>query len=651
MPPQPTERYGLLRIPAPGALGITARYAPLTGRDKFNPGSWPTKALTQSALYPGWWEFDVDALALADGIYEYEFLLNASGLPIADPYADEITRFGGYRGLFRIAGKRRSSQAFGWNDEFDGAPPLKQNNQIVIYEMPVKWMSDDPVENPLAELGTFEKIVFERLQYILSLGVNCIELLPIEDSSQTLNWGYGTRFFFAPDYDMGTPVDAKFFIKTCHQHGIRVILDVVMNFFDPTCPLARLAPLGDSAANWFSVAKGTDGRDDFGQVLFRFSTPSYDDYFAAREFLCQMGEFWVSEYHVDGFRIDDFADIRNWDFGQAFRERATLASARNFPRKPFIIIAEDSSRNFASTQVNAYNGNKVVDAIWNFGHRDEVRRLAQDQIETTYGQASRTTRVQHALSQQGAWNAWNNSFDQGFADLACSISYVTSHDVADAPRLMNVILGSILQGQQLGRGDVANVRSVIDGSSTDARISGAVSFALYRVLGVFAILMTSVGIPMFLAGEEFADVHDLDFLGVNTKQQDPIQWARASYPGQAHLLANVSALVKLRTSHPALQRNEIEFFYFHPQFDDNDSPRVFGYARTGGTAIGSAGQVIVLANMGPERFPVFDVPEWKWGVITLTEIGAPGVPPPNYNPGSNALSLAIDAFQVRVFTC
>ena len=643
MAPQPTERYGILRIPAPAAAGVTMRHAPLNQRDDFDPATWPTQALAKSAAYPGWWEVDVDAMALADGDHEYEFVVD--GAIVADPYADRITRFGGYRGVFRISLGQRIQNAFDWTDEFDPAHPLPQNNQIVIYEMPVKWMSGDPLENSLVELGTFEKIVFEHLDYLTGLGINCIELLPIEDSSQTLNWGYGTRFYFAPDYDIGSTVDAKFFIKACHKRGIRVILDVVMNFFDQTCPLSTLAP------GWFSVPDNTDGRQSWGHNLFRFNTPSYGDYFAGREFLYQMAEFWVSEYHIDGYRIDDFADIQSWDFGQQFRIRATAASTAVFATKPFIVIAEDSGRDFASTANNAYLGAKVVDAIWNFGYRDEIRRLALNQITTNFGQPPRTMRVQHLLSQQGVWNAFGNGgFDGGFADMACSVCYVTSHDVADAPRLMNVVLGSIIQEQNLGPSDVATIRSIIDGAPADPRILGAVSFALYRVLGVFAVLLTSVGMPMFLAGEEFADVHDLDFLDVNTKQQDPVQWARMSYPGQARILTRLTALIGLRTGHAALQRDEIECFYFHPAFDTDDGARVFGYARTGGTQTGSAAQVIVLANMGPEKYLAYGVPGWPWGSTALTEIGGSGAPSPTYDAGQHTLTLSLDAFEVRVFT-
>lgn len=117
------------------------------------------------------------------------------------------------------------------------------------------------------------------------------------------------------------------------------------------------------------------------------------------------------------------------------------------------------------------------------------------------------------------------------------------------------------------------------------------------------------------------------------------------------MLANITALIKLRTSHAALQRNEIGFFYCHPHFDDNNSTRVFGYARNGGSAVGSFGQVIVLANMGEDKLPVYGIPGWPWGATALTEIGDRGAAAPVYDSATNTLTMALDAFQVRVFTC
>jgi len=419
----------------------------------------------------------------------------------------------------------------------------------------------------------------------------------------------------------------------------------VMNMYAPECPLTQLAQ------SWFNTAS-TPSRQDWGQRLFLFDTPSDESYYAAREFLCEMAEFWVAEYHIDGYRIDDFADINNWDFVQEFRDRATTKSQTLFPTKPFWVIAEDSNRRFETTgnAPNNPHGRKVVDAIWNFGYRDEIRRLLTDSMGTVFGQESRSTRVDHLISNRGVWNDWPKRFDSGFADMACSVAYITSHDVADGPRLMNILLGPMLQAAGLGGSQFESVKAAVDGAdgSSNAALHNTVQAGALRVFGGFAILMTSVGIPMFLAGEEFGDVHDMSFTDVNPKQQDPVQWARAGYAANSQLKTNVAKLIGLRTSHPALQRNEVECFYFHPQFDANDSPRVFAYCRTGGKPLGSSGQVIVIANMGPQSYSVYNIPGWPWNGAALAEIGYPA-DLPAWDSGSGMLSLALSPFAARVF--
>lgn len=164
------------------------RFAPLAQRDRFEPATWPVQPLQTDSAHAGWWQVDIDALGLADGPYEYEFLLDGrADRPVADPFADELTRFGGHRGIFRMLNGQRVGPAFDWGDEFSGKP-LPENNALVIHEMPVKWMSTDP-ENRLVELGTLERVIFEQLDRLVQLGVNCVELLPIEDTAQTLDWG------------------------------------------------------------------------------------------------------------------------------------------------------------------------------------------------------------------------------------------------------------------------------------------------------------------------------------------------------------------------------------------------------------------------------------------------------------------------------
>ena len=236
-----------LRIRVENAQKVFIRYSLLPRLNFFNPQIWPKASLTNTE--DGWFQVDLSTLQLADGRYEYDFLVEPSfGAPqpegIADPYAVEITRYRGYRGIFRISSEQQVLPAFDWSSE-PNLRTLPGNHQIVIYELPMRWVDSgkyDKGEGYARQvgLGTFDKALYEQLDALVNTGINAIELTPVQDSSDTLNWGYGTRFFFAPDYDMGEPYDLKMFILECHKKGIRVLLDIVMNH-SRNCPLEALA--------------------------------------------------------------------------------------------------------------------------------------------------------------------------------------------------------------------------------------------------------------------------------------------------------------------------------------------------------------------------------------------------------------------------
>jgi 1,4-alpha-glucan branching enzyme len=637
-----------LRIPAPDAARVEVRFASLLDRDKFDRPTWRHVPMSRLSGRQGWWTLSVAGLGVPDGDYEYEFILDGDdAAPVADPFANEIVRFDGYRGLLRIRGGGRSSLPFDWSDELPAGVRLPDNNEIVIYEMPLRWMASAGADFRQVDLGTFDDAIFQRLGDLTDLGVNAIELLPVQDSPDTLNWGYGTRFFLAPDFDVGGPVDAKLFVKRCHQHGIRVIIDVVMNHANK-CPLEQLA------ADWFflpdnSKEEGED-RNGWGGRLFRFVRPAPDGAHPARDFHLAMAEHWIEQYHVDGFRIDEFKSINNWDFVQQFRQRAWAKHLALFPGRPFIVIAEDSNRRAEVTQ-DRPGRRKIVDAIWGFAYRDEMRRLLRDGIRTEFGQHSRRDRVQAMISGTAQWEGLDNTLRAGFADLAQVVGYVTSHDMQDdgQARLMNYLFGAMLRERGLGDGSVEDVRgriAAISGETDDVKRLHA--DALDRVRSAFALLLTSAAIPMFVAGEEFADVHDLDHRQADLKMSDPVNWGRASIPGHAALRGAVRNLIRLRTSHAALQRNEVEFFYSHPSFDDNEGARVFAYCRTAGRSLGSGGQVVVVANMGGQDFPSFDLP-WPWP--NAQEHGGPasGAPLRGHAHAASA-NLSLAPFQARVFS-
>ncbi|SFF86901.1 1,4-alpha-glucan branching enzyme [Halopelagius inordinatus] len=644
---------GVLRVPVTDADRVEVRFAPLLSRDRFDPKSWRTEALDPVPDATDWYQLDVDGLDLSDGRYEYEYVVHRGDdepVVAADPFAEEITRFRGRRGTFRIRDGERFRPAFSWEDELPDAG-LPENNELVVYELPLRWASPaSSNDDRNVPDGDFESLLSEHLDELESLGVNAIELLPIQDAAVTLDWGYGTRFFFAPDLDFGGPVDAKFLVKECHKRGIRVLMDIVMNHARE-CPLETLA--GD---RFFLDPEEKPDRPDWGGRRFDFEN-AVDGYHPAREFLYSMADFWIREYHVDGFRIDEFKGMDHWEFVQKFRDRAWAAHRDEFSDRPFLVVAEDSwgRTEIVREEDGNPDGRKVVDAMWNFDFRDESRRLLRDEIETEPGEPSRSERIRALISGRRTWDDRDRAFEEGFTDLSQAVNYMTSHDMGERgeQRLMNYIFGELVRERGIGDGSIDNVRYLLDELVTAApgvQID-AHGEAVDRVRGSFALLLTAVGIPMFLTGEEFGDVHDLDYTDWQLKMEDPVEWSRRDYPGHDALQSGVRDLIHLRTEAEALQRNEVEFFYAHPTIDEDDGVPAFAYCRTGGRELGSEGQVVVVANCGPDGFEAFDIP-WPWtDTDRVEERGDPvrGTPP-EFSPDEEGATLSLSPFQVRVFT-
>ena len=166
---------------------------------------------------------------------------------------------------------------FAWQDsEWPGI----DKRDLVIYELHIGTFTAD---------GTFLAAI-ERIPYLLELGITAVELLPVAQSPGKWNWGYDGVGLFAVQHHYGEPDDLRAFVDACHQAGIAVILDVVYNHLGPEGNyLADFAP-------YFSHKHGTP----WGPAL------DYDSRRAqpVRDFVIANVLSWLSEYHLDGLRLD-----------------------------------------------------------------------------------------------------------------------------------------------------------------------------------------------------------------------------------------------------------------------------------------------------------------------------------------------------------
>lgn len=193
-----------------------------------------------------------------------------------------------------------------WAREFHPLRPLPSRVEgLVIYEMHVGGLGcrhGGP--------GTLRDAV-DMLDYLMDLGINAIELMPMNEFGGEAGWGYGTSHYFAIKYDRGGRDQLKHFVRACHRRGIAVIMDVVYNHYTPDGERAEW--MYDSVRhdhNMYYYYQGVqeDYPEDFpeGGYCDNQSTgylPNLAEVMV-RKMLISSAVAMVMEFHIDGFRVD-----------------------------------------------------------------------------------------------------------------------------------------------------------------------------------------------------------------------------------------------------------------------------------------------------------------------------------------------------------
>lgn len=166
--------------------------------------------------------------------------------------------------------------------------PDKRN--LVIYELLVR---------DFLATGNWQTLT-DTLNYLKKLGINAIEVMPFNNFEGASSWGYNPNFYFAPDKVYGTATALKQFIDACHQNGMAVIMDMVLNHSFGSSPMVQMYFDNTNnipAANnpWFSPHY--THADDVG---YQFNSATV----ATKEFRKRVIAYWLQNYHIDGYRFD-----------------------------------------------------------------------------------------------------------------------------------------------------------------------------------------------------------------------------------------------------------------------------------------------------------------------------------------------------------
>lgn len=261
--------------------------------------SWTPATMNETTDGTRWW-VQIDNI---DPNKEYAYQYVADGtIKIADPYTEKVLdpandsyipasvypNLKAYpTGQTGIVSTFQANQtAYSWKIPTFTRPAQKN---LVIYELLVR----DFVAN-----HSYQTLI-DTLSYLSNLGVNAIEVLPVNEFEGNSSWGYNTNFMFALDKYYGTKNAYKAFIDACHAKGMAVIQDIVLEDQFGSSPMVRL----------YATSSGSPAADNpwFSQTVTHPSGVGYQlnhQNAATQYYTKNVMKYWMQEYHIDGFRFD-----------------------------------------------------------------------------------------------------------------------------------------------------------------------------------------------------------------------------------------------------------------------------------------------------------------------------------------------------------
>ncbi len=438
--------------------------------------------------------------------------------------------------------------AFTWGDD---RPPRIPWNRTLIYEVHVKGFTKRHPKVPAALRGTYAGLATDAaIDHLKSLNVTAVELLPVHhhmddkfllDKGRSNYWGYNTLAYFAPDTRYASrrsPRKAvqefKFMVRTLHQAGIEVILDVVYNH---TCegnqngPTLSLRGIDNSA--YYKLASEARYYMDYtgcGNSL-NMQHPR------VLQLILDSLRYWVQEMHVDGFRFDLastlarelFAVDKLSTFFDIIQQDPVLSHVK--------LIAEPWDVGEGGYQVGNF---PVQWTEWNGKYRDCVRR---------FWKGDGGTYNEFATRLSGSADLFGDDGRKPFA----SINFITCHDGFNLQDLVsyndkhNEANG---ENNNDGANDNNSWNCGAEGPTNDAAIN---TLRERQKRNLLATLLLSQGVPMLLAGDELSHTQK----GNNNTycQDNELTWLNWELNAeQKDFLEFVRRVTGIWKEHPVFQR-------------------------------------------------------------------------------------------------
>ncbi len=400
------------------------------------------------------------------------------------------------------------------------------------------------------------KTLNDTLNYIQKLGINTIQLMPINEFEGNLSWGYNPDYYLAPDKYYGPKNELKAFIDNCHKRGIAVVMDIALNHSFGLSPMVQLyfdATNNRPAANnpWFNPVP---------KHAFNVGYDMNHESLATRYFTSRVVTHWLTEYKIDGFRFDlskGFTQTQTCDGNGANCNEAAMA---NYDLSRINIW----KRYYDTMQLKAPGSYGILE---HFANNDEELELAN------YGMML-WGNMNHSFSEAAMGWLGGSDFNgalhisRGWAQPHL-IAYMESHD---EERLM--------------------VRTLASGNASGGYNTKSFETALDRMELSAAFLLTMPGPKMIWQFGEMGYDYSINYcpsngsINTNCRTDDkPIRWDYLQVPGRNDLFNVYRGLLHLRNTP-----------LYTEAFTVGNISRSFSGAVKWMTLNSSAGKVVVVGN-------------------------------------------------------
>ncbi len=478
--------------------------------------NWQPTAMNETPDGNNWW-VQIDNITPSKE-YAYQYLIDGS-LKVADPYTQELLDPANDAGIPATVYpnlKAYPSGQTGIVSTFQASPtpytwkvtnftkPAQKN--LVVYELLVR---------DFVATHSYQTLT-DTLSYLANLGVNAIELMPVNEFEGNDSWGYNSNFMFALDKYYGTKNAYKAFIDACHAKGIAVIQDIVLEDQFGSSPMVQMyaTSTGSPAANspWFDQTNMHP--DAVGWQLNHQAA-------ATQYFTENVMKYWIQEYHIDGFRFDEAK-------GYTQTPSADEASW----------AAYDASRVALWTKYNAYMKSLdptfyvILEMFAGNLEQSQYANLGMMMWSNISGAAEQATM---GYATNPSWDLSGIFYDgYGFSAPYGLITYWESHDEE------RTMYKNETYGNTSGSYSVPNIPT-----------------GLAREEMAAAFLMSSPGPKMLWQFEELGYDYSINYNG--RLGDKPIVWNYTSDVNRKHLYNVYAKMIKMKIKNPVFATTNFKY--------------------------------------------------------------------------------------------